>query len=145
VRTRISEDTPVGTLIDGVVAARVMAKGASIVPAGAAVRGRLRRLERYTSPIPHFVVGVEFTEVEVEGIRRIFFADLVEISPTPNIEQTLTIRKSTMSQNADTTKQTEERLSLYDLPGVGTFFFKGVKLDLPEDFRTVWKTRPLKP
>ncbi len=75
--TRISENMTVGTLIEGEVAANVMAKRAVAVPAGAAVRGRLRRLEHYTDPISYFVVGLEFMEVEVEGIRRIFYADLV--------------------------------------------------------------------
>ena len=43
------------------------------------------------------------------------------------------------------TRQTMESLSLYNLRGVATFFYKGSKLELPQDFRTVWKTRPLKP
>lgn len=36
-------------------------------------------------------------------------------------------------------------MALYQLPGVATFFYKGGKLELPRDFRTVWRTRPLKP
>jgi hypothetical protein len=38
-------------------------------------------MERYSDPFPHFVVGLEFTEVEVNGIRHLFYADLVEIGP----------------------------------------------------------------
>jgi hypothetical protein len=146
-RTRISGDMPVGTLIDGVVASNVMANGALAVPAGSAVRGRIRRMEHCTDPMSYFVVGLEFTEVEVEGIRHIFFADLDGISPTLNVEQTLTINGdvTTRTLTGTMTKQTGERVSLYNLPGVAAFFFKGAKLDLPEDFRTVWKTRPLKP
>ena len=43
-----------------------------------------------------------------------------------------------------TATQSKESILLYNLPGVATFFYKGGKLDLPQDFRTVWKTRPLK-
>jgi hypothetical protein len=47
-RSRISADTAVGALIDGVVAANVEAKGAVVIAAGSPVRGRIRRLERYS-------------------------------------------------------------------------------------------------
>jgi hypothetical protein len=43
-------------------------------------------MERYTDPFPYFVVGLEFTEVEVQGIRHLFYADLVEISPALGVE-----------------------------------------------------------
>jgi len=42
-------------------------------------------------------------------------------------------------------KQTKETLWLPDLPGVAVFFWRGGKLDLPQGFRTVWKTRALAP
>jgi hypothetical protein len=38
-----------------------------------------------------------------------------------------------------------ETLSLYNLPGVATFVYKGGRLDLPQDFRAVWRTHSLKP
>jgi hypothetical protein len=76
-RSRISEDMAVGALIDGVVAGNVTAKGAVVIAAGSPVRGRIRRLERYTDPFLHFVLGLEFTEVEVQGIRHRFYADVV--------------------------------------------------------------------
>jgi hypothetical protein len=37
-----------------------------------------------------------------------------------------------------------ERVVLHNLPGVATFFFQGDQLNLPSNFRTVWKTRDLK-
>jgi hypothetical protein len=43
------------------------------------------------------------------------------------------------------TRQTIESLSLYNLPGVASFFYRGKNLELPKDFRTVWKTRPTRP
>jgi hypothetical protein len=146
-RTRISGDAPVGTLIDGVVGNNVAAKkGAVVIAAGSPVRGRIRRMERYTDPFPYFVVGLEFTEVEVQGIRCRFYADLVEIDAARGVEQRLSTRDT--SQTSDlfyggtVTRQTKENLFFYNLPGVATFFFRGSRLDLPVGFRTVWKTRP---
>jgi len=167
-QSRISGDMAVGTLIDGVVADKVAAKkGAVLIPAGSSVRGRVRRLERYMDPVPYFVVALEFTEVELQGIRYRFYADLVEIEATPGVEQTLVynssirVRHTPTSQMSNTfpdisktptsgevvegedleIKRTRERLWLPNLPGVATFFFKGSKLDLPQSLRTVWKTR----
>jgi len=88
--SRISGDMAVGTLIDGIVADKVSAKkGEVLIPAGSLVRGRVRRLERYTDPFPCFVVALEFTEMELQGIRHRFYADLVKIQSAPAVEQTV--------------------------------------------------------
>jgi hypothetical protein len=134
-RSRISTGTAVGALIDGVVAANVPAKGAVVIAAGSPVRGRVRRLERYRDPVPHFVVALEFTQVELEGIRHRFYADLVRIESAPGVEQKL----PALTETGWVT------LHFSLLPGVATFFLKGSSLDLPVDFRTVWKTRKLAP
>src|SRR5665213_2967761 len=88
-RGRLSSDMVVGTLTDGVVAGDVKDKHAVVIPAGSPVRGRIRRMERYADPFAYFVVGIEFTEVEVEGIRHIFYADLVDIDSVPGVQLTL--------------------------------------------------------
>jgi hypothetical protein len=147
-RTRLSADMSVGTLIDGVVAGNVRGKGVRIA-VDSPMRGRIRRLERYTDPFPYFVVALEFTEVESQGIRRRFYADLVAIESAPGVEQTLSnAGKATASQGFNggwDFKRTIETLELHSLPGVATFFLKGGKLDLPVGFRTVWKTRTWAP
>lgn len=144
--SRISGDTAVGTLIEGAVAVDVAAKRSVVIPVDSPVRGRIRRMEYYTNPFPFFVVGLEFTEVEVQGIRHLFYADLVDIDRVPGVELILSTKNTTTTEFGDiATSRTMESLSLYKLPGVAAFFYKGVKLDLPQNFRTVWKTRPLKP
>jgi len=145
-RSQISDRMAVGALIDGVIATNVTArKGAVLIPAGSPVRGRLRRLERYTEPAPHFIVGLEFTEVEVRGIRHRFDADLLGIESAPGIERTLSSSSSAefwdLDRGGQGVKETKETLWLPSLPGVATFFLRGSKLELPGDFRTVWKTR----
>ncbi|HJT87946.1 MAG TPA: hypothetical protein VJ732_08820 [Bryobacteraceae bacterium] len=147
--SRISSDTAVGTLVDGVVAGDVREKRAVVIPQGAPVRGRIRRLERYTTPFPYFVVGLEFTEVQVQGVRHLFYADLLDID-APGVERSLSTGgdlqtpRGQMPAGTTALTVTRERISTHELPGVATFFFRGGRLDLPRDFRTVWKTRPLK-
>jgi len=45
-----------------------------VIPDGSVVRGRIRRLERYQGG-GAFIVGLEFTEVEVRGRLLPFYAD----------------------------------------------------------------------
>jgi len=147
-RTRISDNMAVGALIDGVVGGNVSAKGV-VIAAGSPVRGRIRRLERYTDPFPYFVVALEFTEVQVEGIRYRFYADPIDIEPIAGLEQKFWTQDkyetAKFIDGGSLTRQGRENFFLYDLPGVVSFFFKASKLELPQGFRTVWKTRPLVP
>ena len=144
-RTRISAGMAVGELIEGTVESNVQPKGALLIAAGSPVRGRIRRLERDTDPIPHYVVGLEFTEVEVQGIRHRFHAELTGVDSAPGVELRLTVTTRTEevnpAQGPGQVRTTTEVLTLPDLPGVGTFFVKGRDLDLPPGFRTEWKTR----
>jgi len=153
-RSRLTSDMAVGALIDGVVASNVPAKGPIVIAAGSPVRGRIRRLEHSTDPFPFMVVGLEFTEVELEGIRYRFYADLVELGAAPGVKQTLHTPLQTNEFSFESpgsrsvtrgTTQTQETIWTYSLPGVATFFFDGGKLDLPGGFQTVWKTLPLAP
>ncbi len=147
--SQISGDTTVGSLIEGVVESNVTVKREVVVPAGSRVRGRIRRLERYAEPFPYFIVGLEFTEVEVQGIRRLFYADLISLEPAPGVERFLTTSNTTERVENGfggmSSRQHQQRIALYDLPGVATFFWKGSRLELPRGFRTEWKTRPLNP
>jgi hypothetical protein len=87
----------------------------------------------------------------VRGIQHVFYADLVELDPAPGVELTLSTKNTTMTETdpflfgGGSIRQSKESLFLYNLPGVAEFFYKGARLDLPRDFRTVWKTRALRP
>jgi hypothetical protein len=150
-RSRISTGMAVGTLIDGVVEADVPGKGVPVIAAGSPVRGRIRRLEGHTDPVPHFVVALEFTEVESNGIRYRFFADPVGIGPALGVERNLSIQQVSPAPGmagraaVQSVTRTSTVLSLHDLPGVASFFYRGSRLELPAGFRTAWKTRPWAP
>jgi hypothetical protein len=148
-RTPITGDMAVGTLIDGEVGGNVMVKHVLAIPDGSPVRGRIRRLERYAQPFPYYVVGLEFTEVEIQGVRYVFYADLLNIDPAPGIEQGLSTKNTTTTivnpfVGDMSIQHVTENFSLPKLPGVATFFYKGDKLALPPDLRTFWKTLPLR-
>jgi hypothetical protein len=86
-----------------------------------------------------FIVGLEFTEVEVRGGLLPFYADLLRIDKNSRIQPTLServfIRDRTGVQPRDQT------ITLPELPGVASFFVSGTTFTVPSGFRMVWRTR----
>ena len=89
-------------------------------------------MERYTDPFVYFVVGIEFTEVEVDGIQHLFYADLVDIDPVPGLELApptgnngIETPKNQLGGPGSVTTVIRERILVHSLPGVATVFFKG--------------------
>ncbi len=148
-RSRITAAMAVGSLIEGVVDGNVRENGAVVIAGGSPVRGRIRRLERYMDPSPHFVVGLEFTEVELQGVRHRFNARLVEIESAPGVEKTLVARDQTdvrgLGTGGNEVRHEVQTLQLPVLPQVAVFFVRGATLNLPRGFRTVWQTLPPAP
>jgi hypothetical protein len=149
-RNRITGDLAVGALIDGEVSHPVTRRGNAPIVVGSPVHGRIRRLERYTEPAAYFTVALEFTEIEIEGIRHRFYADIVEIDPAYQVEKTLSFPGTTESRSLDLAGaqlrlRSWDTVTTHDLPGVATFFIRGSRLDLRPGFRTLWRTRPLAP
>jgi hypothetical protein len=148
VMTPITAASAVGTLIEGVVAADVMErKGKVAIPAGATVRGRLRRLESLPDLGGYHIVALEFTELESAGVRYRFFADMLGTDGAPAAQQSLTsVKREEMSLPAPGSrvmKESTNTLTLPQIEGVGSFFVRGQKLDLPVGFRMTWRTRAL--
>jgi hypothetical protein len=134
----ISDKDAVGTLIEGIVSGNVLRKGKILIPNGSVVRGRIRRLERYRGG-GAFIVGLEFTEVEVRGGILPFYADLLRIDKNPRIKPTLSERVLVRVEAGVQSK--EETITLPELPGVASFFVSGITFTLPNGFRMVWRTR----
>lgn len=148
--SRITGKLAVGGLIEGVVTAAVRQEGSVLVAANSPVHGRIRRLEQRSDPKPYFIVALEFTEVESQGIRYRFFADLIELGSAPGVEVELS-SNSTESHSipggfgARIEKRKWDQTWLPDLPGVASFFVTGDDLDLLPGFRTAWRTRTATP
>jgi hypothetical protein len=136
----ITDRDAVGMLIEARVSGDVVRKGKIVVPDGSLVRGRIRRLERYKAD-PEFVVGLEFTEVNVNGGSLRFYADLIRIDRSPGIRPTL--YEPVVVRTAGGFQTTSQTVTLHELPGVASFFVSGKTFTIPSGFRMVWRTRGL--
>jgi hypothetical protein len=122
---------PVGSLIEARVSADVTQRGKVLLPAGAVVHGRIRRLEREEG---YSIVGLEFTEIETGNGPARFYANLLDLDKRAKF----VLRNRTRGPRGQ--MQSEEiYLSRY-LPGVASFFVEGAALNLPKGFKSTWKT-----
>jgi len=138
----ITDKEAVGELIEAKVSGDVTQKGKIVIPNGSLVRGRIRRLERYRGKkSADFIVGLEFTEVEVSGGSLRFYADLLRMDKRPGIRQSLSEQVLVMTSVGAEAKT--QIITLPELPGVASFFVQGKTFTLPSGFRTVWRTRGL--
>jgi len=136
--TRITDTDSVGTPIEGRVSADVRHKGSVLVARGSLLRGRVRRLERPTDVSGHFIVGLEFTEIQVNGTWVRFYADLLKLEKARGIDQVL---RRPVSPDGPSSIEPTETISLPDLPGVASFFVSGKTLLVPQGLQMVWRTR----
>lgn len=132
----LTERSNVGEIIDGKIVGDVTARGSVLIPGGAIVHGRVRRLDTPPMLPGYHAVGLEFTDIEGRGGSLRFFADLQSADPVPGLEW-----KPLLSAGQGSTAI--ERAVPPDLPGVGTFFLRGERFMLPAGFRMVWKTRAM--
>lgn len=138
--TPVSDRDTVGSLIEGRVVGDVKRRGAVAIPDGSRVHGRIRRLESFPSK-EQFIAGLEFTEVEVNGIPMRFYADLLSLDRSKTIRAILT--DSSLVAHGDKATISNETITLPELPGVASFFVAGKAFTLPAGFKTVWRTRGL--
>jgi hypothetical protein len=138
----ITDKDAVGKLIEAKVSGDVVQKGRIVIPNGSLVRGRIRRLERYRGKkSADFIVGLEFTEVQLSDGPLRFYADLLRMDKRPGIRLSLSeqvLVRTSMGVEAKT-----QTITLPELPGVASFFVQGKTFTVPTGFRTVWRTRGL--
>ncbi|MDE3197489.1 MAG: hypothetical protein KGN84_14155, partial [Acidobacteriota bacterium] len=127
--TPVSNQDVVGKLIDGRISAEVSSKGKVVLPAGAIVHGRIRRLERFDENT--WIIGLEFTEVETPAGKQLFYADLL------NMDQSKFLKVA----HTQTTRAGKVEIKLAEVPGVAAFFATGQNFTLPAGFHTEWRTR----
>jgi hypothetical protein len=121
-----SAKTLAGTPVEAILDENVTAGERVLVPKGARVRGRIRKLERLASDDPAFEIGMEFTRAEWDGGSAVFTASLEEVESVSGAQLNLrTIADEPTNP-----------------PAVGTFFVRGKAFSLYQGFRTVWKVQP---
>jgi hypothetical protein len=141
----------VGDLVTARLRQRVEAGTGLVLPKGALVRGRVRLLERGDAPAPHFILGLEFSEIEFEGLRALFYARLEETSGMAGLRMYLE-RSSAKTQRLGGGSMQEfqgitttvEQYRVADVPGISTFFVQGDSFRLPKGLAMVWRTAALK-
>jgi hypothetical protein len=148
----LDERQDVGSTVEGRVTDNVALKGKVLIPAGAQVKGRIRRLEHYSDDGGYYIIALEFTHIEVPDHNLRFYADLQDLDRTNGAEMTFSntnvegsgVWKSPgkpPSDGPNWSKTHIVRIRTTDVPGVGTFFVRGSHLQLPAGFKTFWKTQ----
>lgn len=135
--TPITDESAVGMLIEARVSGDVRQKGKVVLPDGAVVRGRIRRLEHYKEGA-EFIVGLEFTEVETNGGPLRFYADFLKMDPIPGIRPS--ISETVVVKTAGGFEMKPQTITLTELPGVASFFVRGRPFAIPIGFRMYWRT-----
>lgn len=109
-----SKTAAVGDSIRAIVGAPARSQGADLIPKGALLLGRIRRLERQLDPRPSYLVGLEFTDVEFPGHHARFIGQMLGSVPVAGLAL-----------------------------GVSTFFMDGLDFRIPEGMQMTWVTTKL--
>jgi hypothetical protein len=106
-----SKSASVGDAVQVRVRQDVRHGGELVLPVGALIGGRIRSLDRYSAPEPHFLMGIELSAAEWRNARVEFRGELID------------------SQGPSTTS-----------PGDGILHIPGARFHLAPGFRMVWRT-----
>ena len=147
----LDDHAVVGSLIQGKVVGGIMQKEKVLVPDGALVEGRIRRLERYSDAGDYFIVALEFTRLETPGGNLRFYADLQDVDRREGAEMVFSNTTRVEQGGFQSAGQrvaavawdntSSQRIWTHEIPGVGTFFVRGSSFSLPFGFKTMWKTQ----
>jgi hypothetical protein len=138
-----SKKAAVGDLLEGIVEDDVFQKKNLIVPKGAHVTGRIRRVEKQSDG-SYFTVGIELDDITYPGHHARFFGSLNGVEPEPTGLQWYlgSYRKDTRGVGVISTTIAGS-VHLPDLPGVGTFFILGSSFRIPHGTILIWETKSL--
>jgi hypothetical protein len=126
-----SKTSAVGDLIEAKLQTNIIYEGKVLAPAGAVVRGRVRRLEKLRGWNDVFLVGLAFNELEFPGHRARFLARLRDTEQRPGL---------TWQLPAGRPYGGSYQTGLRELPNVSTFFVRRSRVQLPQGFRMAWRT-----
>ena len=141
----VTDRAAVGELIEGRVAGNAILHGKTVIPNGAIVHGRIRRMEHYAEMGGYFTLGFEFTEIEAGGVSTRFFANLDSAGPLPGFEWMMSsgTTQTLRTKVGEITRTETDSIRAPALPGVGTFFMRGAHFETPKGWKMVWKTQAL--
>jgi hypothetical protein len=125
-----SKTAAVGDTLRARVADEVRYKGDLAVPRGAAVTAHLRKLDRGSAQSP-YAVAIEVSEIEWEGVRAAFHAELADVD-----------RKSAGAHKPVTYYDGHAYKVQIDggMAGAGVFYIDAARFRIPPGFHMVWRT-----
>lgn len=142
-----SKVSAVGDRITAIFDAPVRYHGQVLIPRAALLQGRIRRLEPHHDLRPHYLVGLEFTDIEFAEHHARFIGELAGVSPIPGLTFDLSTWKMTTTDfgvaGSVLTSISEAEIP-FQIPGVSTFFMEGLAFRLPEGMRMTWRSSQLK-
>lgn len=141
-----SKTATVGDGITAVIYAPVRYHRTVLIPKGALLQSRIRRLERQLTPWPYYLVGLEFTDIEFPGHHARFLGEMLGIVPVPGLTRGIsTFRADNRTAGVAgnfITSHTETEIA-FKVPGVSTFFMEGRDFRIPEGLQMSWVTAKL--
>lgn len=143
-----SSSTGIGQLLTARLASDAVYKKQVLIPAGATVKGRVRRLERSSEMKAHFIIGLEFSTIEHGDTRARFYGLLDSVQPVAGLSRTLRASSSKSKLFSSTAtlqgftweSHAADTMNLQELPGVGSFFMEGTEFKLPRGLKMTWRT-----
>jgi hypothetical protein len=137
-----SKAAVVGDALEATIVDDIGSHGDVLVPRGAVLTGRIRRLEKRDDGTQYFIVGIEFDDIDFPGHHARFFgalksanAEAVEIESFMGASRTTTVQQNSINESS------AGSFHLADVPGVATFFVKSSSFRLREGTQMVWETR----
>jgi hypothetical protein len=135
-KTPIDAKKSAGDPVAATLERAVRQDGKLLLPTGALINGRIRRLEKYGGASDYYVVGLEFFSVESADGQVRLSAGIQEAGSPQRVELGLPALRG----GASTSYETPTLQIVSDSPGVGAFIVPGGSLRLLPGFRMVWKT-----
>jgi hypothetical protein len=137
-----SDQTRVGDAISAIVDDPAQYKGKTVVPKGAVLRGHIRQFERSSTPREHYIVSLEFTDLDFPGHHARFFGELDAVEPVANLAWSLSTSRTKILDHGYWTgiRSETETYAPIPVPGVSTFFIEGARFRLHEGLRMTWRT-----
>ena len=129
-----SRTAAVGDPVDAIVSRNIKHGGNIVIPKGARLTGRLRRLERLSET---YAVSIVFSTLEFPGASAVFTGKLDQVGGGVRLGDSLTV-----GPRGETFTRRFSQVSRDPAPMPDTFFVTGGRVQLPRGFRMVWTTVP---
>jgi hypothetical protein len=133
-----SQSAIVGDPIQAIIESDIGERGRVLVPKGALITGRLRRVEKHGAEF--FVVGIEFDDIEFSGHHARFLGTFKSMESDVPAFQWFH-KTSTTTEVEDKRITSRQVFRVEGLAGVGTFIMNGARFRLPAGTVMVWETQ----